>query len=45
MLMIIFLCLSASLTSVFGDKDVGKNFDWDKVGISVSDTTPETSSF
>jgi len=39
MLLIIFLCLIASLTSVSGDCDVGisegKYFDWYKVGAGV----------
>ena len=33
--MIIFLCLIASLTSVYGDQDVGNNFYWNMVGISI----------
>jgi len=39
MLLIIFLGLIATFTSVFGDRDFGnpklKDFDWTKVGISL----------
>jgi len=39
MLLIIFLCLIAKLTSVYGDCDIGSSevddFDWTKVGVWV----------